>query len=178
MIETERLRLRMFVPDDLDALAAIWGDREVMRYILTEPRTREQTAVSLQRMIERWQTQSFGIWAIAEKPGGELLGYGGFQLLAETPEVELLYGLARKHWGRGLATEAARACLRYGFEEAQLPRIVAVADPQNVGSYRVMEKIGMRYEKLTRHYGFEVVCYALTREEFQPDGSLYVLRRS
>src|ERR687884_170254 len=104
-IETERLLLRMFRPDDADVMyERIWTDR-----------------------------------AVTLKDGGELLGYCGLKTLADTPDIELLYGIVEEHWGRGLVTEAARAALRFGFEEAGLDYIVAIALPENVASQRVME---------------------------------------
>ena len=78
--------------------------------------------------------------------------------------------------GQGYATEVAAAWLRYGFEEANLARVVAVADPENAGSRRVMEKLGMRYEKNERHYGKDCVFYAISREEFRPREGFYALR--
>ena len=105
-----------------------------------------------------------------------MIGYCGLRFLAETEEVEILYGIDKPYWGRGLVTEAAKATLRFGFEEAKLPRIIALAHPSNVGTRRVMEKAGLRYERQAVYFDMECAVYALDRAEYRPDGSLYVLR--
>jgi len=77
----------------------------------------------------------------------KLIGWCGLAFLDKTEEIEIGYGIAKEYWGRGFTTEAATASIRYGFEEARLNRIVAVAMPENITSRRVMEKIGMKFEK-------------------------------
>ncbi len=176
-IETERLRLRMFTPEDFEAMYAVWTDPEVMRFIHSEgwPLSREESKGLLGRLIERFKQNNFGQWAVIYRPEEKLIGYCGLKFLDNTPEVELLYGISKNYWNRGLVTEAAKATLRYAFEETKLEEIVAIANPQNTGSWRVMEKAGMKREGLARHYGQEVVRYSMRREEFRPDGSLYSL---
>ena len=177
-IETERLRLRMFTPEDFETLYALWTDREVMRFITPDgwPYSREESAEFLPRLVERFRQHGWGQWAVVYKPEEKLIGYCGFKFLDGTQEVELLYGIAKDYWNRGLVTEAARASLRYGFEQAGLEEIVAIADPENRGSWRVMEKAGMRREGTARYYDQEVVRYTIGRAEFRPDDSLYILR--
>jgi RimJ/RimL family protein N-acetyltransferase len=97
------------------------------------------------------------------------MGFCGLQFLDNTPEIEVGYRLARRFWGMGFATEAARESLRYGFEELGLDRIVAVVQPENIASCRVVEKIGLRYVKDARFYQTDVKYYAITREEYRPD---------
>jgi RimJ/RimL family protein N-acetyltransferase len=82
-----------------------------------------------------------------------------------TPEV--VYHLVRRHWGKGLATEMARASLDFGFNVKRFDRIVAIAKPANTASIHVMEKIGMHFEKQTSYYNIEVVEYAISSEEFK-----------
>lgn len=167
-LETARLRLRMFMLDDLDALARILGDPDVIRYVGTgQPTSREETANAMQSFIRHWQQHGFGRWAVVEKERGELIGYGGLRSLFGTPEVTYL--LAKSYWGQGLATEVARACLRYGFSQLVSERIVAVTKLENVASQRVLQKVGMKYERHAHYYGIEVVCYRILREEYRPD---------
>jgi RimJ/RimL family protein N-acetyltransferase len=176
-IETARLRLRMFREDDVDELADIFGDPLVMKYLPGgQPRAREDTALGLTRTIEGFKKRGFGLWAATHKEEGGLVGYCGLIFLDETPEVELLYGFARKYWGAGYATEAARACRRYGFEQLGLERIVAITRPQNIASQRVLEKIGMSFEKAARYYDNDVNYYSITRDRYSPDDSAYSLR--
>jgi RimJ/RimL family protein N-acetyltransferase len=164
-IETSRLRLRMFTHDDLDALSRITSDPEVMKYLGTSgPRTKEKTQNTIDAILRHWNREGFGIFAVEHKADGRLIGWCGLQTLEKTPEVEVAYLLAREYWNQGMATEAARAAIEYGFNQLKLDRIVAIARPENVGSYRVMEKVGMRYERDAHFYDVDVVYYAIERE--------------
>jgi ribosomal-protein-alanine N-acetyltransferase len=167
-IETDRLILRPFVPDDLDRLAAILADPDVMRYLPGgTPRTREQTESVLRFTLDHWEQHGFGWWAVTDKVNGELIGWCGLKLTDTTGEVELLYMLARQQWGKGLATEAVTASLRYGFEELGLDRIIAVAVPENMASRHVMEKVGMQYQGIAFYYNSDLACYAIRRKAFR-----------
>jgi len=101
-----------------------------------------------------------------------MAGWGGLQHFNDGDEIEVGYAFAPEYWRRGLATELASAWLRFGFTELGLTRIIAVADIANAGSRRVMEKIGMRYEKDIEHYGHACVYYAVSRQEFLDQSSL------
>ena len=175
-IETERLLLRMFCPDDLDNLAGLFSDPEVMRYV-GEGNTvnREETDKALQSIIKHWETHGFGRWAAVDRVTNEFVGFGGLRSLLGTPEV--VYHFATAHWGKGLATELARASLRFGFEGRSFDRIVAIAKPKNAASIHVMEKLGMHYEMHTSYYSFEVIQYEIKREEFKPGNSAYRLKK-
>jgi len=174
-IETERLLLRMFCPEDLDELATLFRDPEVMRYVGEgQPVNREEADKALRSIIRHWQTHGFGRWAAVNRETREFVGFGGLRSLFGTPEV--VYHLATAHWGKGLATELARASLRFGFEDRKFERIVAIAKPLNAASIHVMEKLGMSYEKHASYYGIDVVQYGISREEFKGDGSAYMLK--
>jgi ribosomal-protein-alanine N-acetyltransferase len=152
----------MFTEEDLDALSLITGDPEVMKYLGTsEPRSREKTRNTIDAILRHWEQHGFGIFALEHKADRRLIGWCGLQRLEKTPEVEVAYLLAKEYWNQGLATEAARAAIRYGFDELKLGRVVAIARPENVGSYRVMEKAGMKYERDANYYNVDVVYYAL-----------------
>lgn len=170
-IETSRLRLRMFRPSDLDALAGITGDAEVMKYLGTSgARSREKTKNTIDAILRHWDEHGFGIWALDHKADRRLIGWCGLQMLEKTPEVEVAYLLAKAYWNQGLATEAARASIEYGLDELKLQRIVAIARPENVGSYRVMEKVGMKYERDAHFYNVDVVYYAIDRPRLDVRG--------
>ena len=165
VIETERLRLRMLRDSDLDDLAALFADPDVMRYVGNgQPTDRAEAEKALASIISHWEREGFGRWAIEDKHTNEFLGYGGLRSLSGTPEV--VYHFARRHWGKGFATETARASLAFGFNEKGFDRIVAIAKPGNAASIHVMEKIGMRFDKQTSYYDIEVVQYSITSEEF------------
>jgi ribosomal-protein-alanine N-acetyltransferase len=176
VVETERLRLSAFAPEHFDEFARMRADPEVMRYIGTGAgRTRAESAEWLARNVERWRQHNFGAWAVEEKNSRALLGWCGLALLDQSIEVEVGYGFARGGWGRGYATEAARAAVRYGFEQRGLDRIAAVAYVENTASRRVMEKLGMRYGGMRFHYGANLAYYWLEREQFEAGGAHYVL---
>ncbi|HEX8845703.1 MAG TPA: GNAT family N-acetyltransferase [Pyrinomonadaceae bacterium] len=166
-IETARLKLRAFTPADLDALFLVFGDSEVMRYISGgKPRSLEETNKGMLRTVEGWRKRGFGLWAVVEKESGRLIGYCGLIPLEETSEIEVAYALAKEHWGKGYAAEAALAALRFGFETLRRERIVAVVNPENVSSRRVLEKLGMTYVKMAHHYDADLMYYEMTRASF------------
>jgi len=166
VVETDRLRLRMFQPEDLSDLAAVLADADVMRYVEDgQPKDRAVAEKALNSIIAHWQRHGFGRWVVEEKASGEFVGFGGLRSLFGTPEV--VYHLAKMQWGKGFATELGRACLSYGFDEHRFARIVAIAKPGNAASIHVMEKIGMHFEMRTSYYGMDVVQYAITPEEFE-----------
>jgi RimJ/RimL family protein N-acetyltransferase len=178
VIETARLRLRLFRPDDLDDLAAMLRDPLVVRYVGDgKPADREVAHKALTSVIDHWRRHSFGRWAVEEKETHQFLGYGGLRSLLGTPEV--VYHFATNHWGKGFATELAHASLRFGFEEHQFERIVAIAKPENAASIHVMEKLGMQYEMHTSYYDIDVVQYEVFRENYKtPEDAIYILKRS
>ena len=176
-IETARLRLCPFTPEDLDEFCRIRSDAEVMRFIGGSASTREQTEAALTTHLRRWEEHGFSHWAVRFKKNPTLLlGWCGLDFLDTTSEIEVGYGLARNYWGLGIATEAAEATLRFGFEHLKLDRIVAVTYPQNTQSRRVMEKLGMTRVKNGFYYGAEMVYYQIVRREFQPSAAKFVLR--
>jgi ribosomal-protein-alanine N-acetyltransferase len=166
-LETPRLILRPFVPGDLDRVAELLADPAVVRYLPGgTPRTREQSERTLNFIIDHWELHSFGWWAVALKVTGELIGWCGLKWVETTGETEVLYTFAQAQWGKGYATEAARASLRYGFETLKLDRIIAVAVPENRASRHVMEKLGMTYDRIAFYYNSDLASYSITRQAF------------
>jgi RimJ/RimL family protein N-acetyltransferase len=151
---TDRLVLRGWRDDDLDALAAINADPEVMRYILDgSVKDRAQSAEGLRRMMRRWEENGFGLFAVEVRETGVLIGWAGLavpEFLPEVlPAVEIGWRLARDSWGHGYATEAAAAAMRFGFDECGLDRIVSIRHVDNTRSARVMAKLGLVEEFTT-----------------------------
>jgi ribosomal-protein-alanine N-acetyltransferase len=165
-IETARLYLRQFTPNDLDELYRIYSEPEIMQY-LRGVRTREATESAIHAMLKRWEQNNFGMWALVHKIDRKMIGRCGLAFLDKTPEVELGYALDKVYWNQGLATEASFASLNYGFEILKLERIVAIARPENIASQRVMQKVGMKYEKNAHYYETDVVYYSISRETHQ-----------
>ncbi len=167
-IETPRLYLRQFSMDDLDDLFAIRSDPEVMRFIgESRPQSLDQVRDALENVISVWKQHGFGRWAIVHKGDEKLIGWCGLAFLDNTDEIEIGYGIAKEYWGKGLTTEAAVVSIKYGFEDLKLNRIVAVAMPENIASRRIMEKMGMRYEKTGYWYEAELVYYVIMRDEYE-----------
>ena len=167
VVETARLRLRPPTPGDLENLCRLTSDPEVMRYLGKGVRTRAETESILAAAIEHWQQHDFGVWVVEDRHDGSFLGRCGLRYFQDTPEVELSYSYGKHAWGRGIASEAAAASLKFGFDKLNLDRIIAIAMPENTGSRRVMEKLGMRYEKNGTYFGFDHAFYAITRAEYQ-----------
>ena len=165
---TRRLTLRHFHASDGEAMDRLFGDPEVMRY-----GRGMQSPQWVRRWLADWTEQyypawGFGMWAVVDNGSGEVIGYCGLTRYPErcaAGETEIGYRLARPHWGRGFATEAARAARDHAFGPLALPRLIAMIDPAKVASIRVAEKLGMRYERDVTFEGFTHPdrVYALAR---------------
>lgn len=167
MLETERLIIREFTFEDLDTLIELRSDDEVNKYLGGKARQNpEAIAKRLKDYIESYEKFGFGASAMIWKETGEMIGWSGLMPLNETGEVELGYGMVKEFWGRGIGCECAVAWLKFGFEKAGLERIVAIAYPENKSSRRIMEKCGMKFEKIAMHYDIECVFYAISKNEF------------
>jgi ribosomal-protein-alanine N-acetyltransferase len=165
-IETERLVIRPMTAADAEEMHAVYSDPSTFRYIGRGPaQSLDETRARIAEKAAHQAEHGFSLWAVVERASGRVVGDCGLQLLEGGPEVELGYRLAHEVRGRGLATEAGRACLIAGFDDLGLDRIVAVAQPENVASRRVMKKLGMTLMGLGRHYGAQSVLYAITRDE-------------
>lgn len=162
-ITTARLRIRALRREDADALHRIYGDPEAMRFVgrTGRPRTRAQTGAIVETLVADAQRDGYGLWSATLAGNGEMIGLCGLTPVADTggDDVELVYLLERPHWGRGYATEMARACLAAGFGALGLPRIIALAYPENAASIAVMRKCGMRAAGQMHAHGRELVCY-------------------
>jgi RimJ/RimL family protein N-acetyltransferase len=150
-VETERLRLRPWrAAEDLPALAALNADAEVMRWVApNRPLRPDESAVLLERVEDHWREHGYGLWAVEPRAGDAgCIGFAGLAIPSFLPEVlpavEVGWRLDRAWWGRGLATEAARASIAFGFETLGLRSVVSVIDAGNERSLRVAEKLGMR----------------------------------
>jgi len=181
IIETARMYLRPFTPADLDDYyGQVYSDPDVMVYLPGGvPRTREKTNEVLEFSMQHGQEHGFTLWAAIDKASGQFMGHCGLVYLKGTPDVEVAYAFGKAFWGQGIATEAAGAALRYGFEVAGLDYIVVLAEPGNLASQRVMQKIGMFHQGMTnQYYHTPLVLYRLERSQWQPDAALFVVRKA
>jgi RimJ/RimL family protein N-acetyltransferase len=153
-VETERLVLRPWSAGDLDPLEAIMAEPAFWHYPFGRGFTSEETKRFLDRQLEHWDTHGFGVWAAELKDGRRLIGYIGLAVPAWLPQVmpavEVGWRLHPDQWRRGLATEGGRASIRYGFDALALERIIAIVQPENVASRRVIGKLGMVQMATTR----------------------------
>lgn len=169
--QTERLTLRVPTMDDVDVLAAYWSDPETMKYIGKAGTgwTREQVVERIERAMRFCSEHGMTFWTVVENESGTVIGQGGLVPIEfNGPEIELGYRLGKPHWGKGYATEIARASAAYGFERFGHDRLVAVSYPENIASRMVLEKTGFEERGLTDVY-YEVTCmhFELTRERWE-----------
>ncbi|MEO8072976.1 MAG: GNAT family N-acetyltransferase [Acidobacteriota bacterium] len=178
IIETERLLLRMFKAEYLDTIYCLFSDADVQKYLSVEnKRTREQLKTALKNFICRWEERGFGLWCVTEKKTGEIVDYCGFQYFDNMPQVEIVFAFLKNFWFKGFATEAAKACLRFWFEEMNWDQVFAATSPKNLASLHVLEKIGMSYVEKSDHYQMELVTHLISRDKYQPDKSFYKMIR-
>ncbi|MEM9140290.1 MAG: GNAT family N-acetyltransferase [Pseudomonadota bacterium] len=164
-LATDRLVLRPFRAADKDAYAAIRLNPANTRFLADLGAdavvARGATDASVDAFRAAWH-DGFGPWAVEDRTSGALMGHLGLRYLEELGETELLYMLDHRFWGRGYAAEGGRAALAFGFQDLGLPRIIAVAKPENTASIAVMERVGMRRRPgLHRAFGFDVVRYEI-----------------
>jgi ribosomal-protein-alanine N-acetyltransferase len=193
VLTTERLVLRRLSIDDLEPLAAIYADPAVRRFFPEGTLTRDETREEIAWMLEvDYPRYGYGLWATILKDSGALIGRCGLlpwpvmgseraALGVEGPEerptpgrhveVEVAYLLASPYWGRGLATEAARAVVRYGFATLGVDRLIALIDEENEASRRVATKIGMTVDGDVEEGGEVFPLYAITRTRWLDVGS-------
>jgi RimJ/RimL family protein N-acetyltransferase len=154
ILTTERLRLRPWEESDFEAYAALNADPIVMEHF-PSPMTREQSDASARRLMAGMEAQGWGLWALEAIGGESFIGFTGLAVPTFeswfTPCTEVGWRLARRAWGRGYATEAARAALAFGFRELGLPQIVSFTALSNQRSIAVMERLGMRRDREFDH---------------------------
>ena len=167
-LSTERLKLRPFVESDLDNMARLMANEDFMRFSLGTF-SREQTVAFLERVWVRDRAGLPSQFAVTLAENERLIGYCGFflQTVDETEELEIGYRLDSAVWGKGIATEAARAVRDHGFCEYELLRVISLIHPKNLASRRVAEKNGMGPEKETVFRGFPTIVFEITREQWR-----------
>jgi len=167
ILETERLLLDTWQLADWTAFRPIATDPQVMRYITGgAPWTDEQIHVFVDRQVKLYSERGFCRWKLLAKPTREMIGFCGLGFWRDALDPEIGWWLARGHWGRGLATEAARTTLRDAFERVRLDRIISVARPENTASTRIMEKLGLELECQFESESVRLLRYAIDRSRY------------
>lgn len=171
ILETERLLLRHLILDDLEELFALYSDPEIRKYfpegILTHDETKEELEWHMNGHPEH---PELGLWATIHKETGKFLGRCGLLPweIDSKLEVEIAYLLDKEFWGQGLASEAAKGILEYGFEKLNLTRLICLIDPQNVASQKVAKRIGMTLERSVEGIAgdnFPTLIYSISRQD-------------
>ena len=167
VLETPRLMLREFAPEDADALAQVISDPETMRYY-PEPFDLPGVEDWIIRNRRRYETDGHGLWAMDLKSTGQMIGDCGITLQEVDGQAlpEIGYHLRRDLWGQGLATEAAKACRDYGFVKLGAGFLISLIRPENVPSCRVAQRNGMKIWKQTVRQGLRHYVYRVSREEW------------
>ena len=171
VLETPRLTLREFDEEDVEAYYRIGSNAAVVRYTGTGPLESLDQARQVLRAnpLADYRRDGFGRWTCVLKTSGEIIGFAGLKRLADLNEVDVAFWLLPEHWGAGLATEAGRATLAYGFEHLGLRQIIGLVDPQNLGSIRVLEKLGMSYSGVIDYQGEATIQYSIESGGSTPD---------
>jgi RimJ/RimL family protein N-acetyltransferase/predicted N-acetyltransferase YhbS len=166
-LNTRQLILRPLAPCDAAVLHHIYQEEGVLRYFPSPiPPPLERIKYWIANQQKHWKEYGCGNWAVLPIGEFEIVGWGGLQYLPETGETEVGFLLNRPWWGRGFATEIARASLQFGFLNQALERIIALVFEQNFASRRVLEKCGLRYQDRKVYFGVELLRYWINSSEF------------
>ena len=164
ILETARLRLRPFARDDVDTLLTHWRNPDVLRWLWDGREVeRDEVVAIVEQSIDAFAKGRAGFWTI-ERMGGGFAGFTGFRAMRDSTDLELYYALDPAHWGAGLATEAARAVARWGFETLHLATIPILTDGPNEASVAVMKRLGATYVRTDPEGAFgTTIVYVLRR---------------
>lgn len=166
-LETERLVLRMFRESDTDAYAEMLADPLVMRFLGGKTMSRAEAWRNMAMVLGHWQLRGYGFWAVEERESGVMVGRVGCWRPEGWPGLEVGWTLRRSFWGRGYATEAARASVEHAFAKLNQSRVVSLIAPENAASIRVAERLGEKPGGEWDVFGTRVIIYGIGREEWE-----------
>jgi RimJ/RimL family protein N-acetyltransferase len=164
-LETDRFVIRPFDLADVIAYSEIVADPDVMRLLTGKPESLDEAKKYVEECIASESVNGFSRYAVFLKRTDELIGFCGFKLI--DGEIDFGWRYAKKHWNNGYGTEAAGVVKNYGLEILRVPVVVAVALPENIGSIRIMEKIGMKREGFGDWDGKQTIRFTLRSEMHQ-----------
>jgi RimJ/RimL family protein N-acetyltransferase len=170
-LQTDRLILRPGILEDFEGYAAMWAEPEVMQFLAADgkPLSRFAAWQSYSGQVGHWHLRGFGMFTVLDRVTRDFLGRVGPWQPEGWPDFEIGWTLRSQYWGRGYATEAATACIRYAFEELQRARLISLISPDNTRSIRVAERLGEKFQgeiTLPHMPGKKVLQYGLSREEW------------
>jgi [ribosomal protein S5]-alanine N-acetyltransferase len=168
ILDTERLILREFTLDDAQKLIDLNSNPNVVRYTGDGPvESHEKALEIIRKIIFPQYPNKLGRWAVHLKSNNSFIGWCGLKYIAELDEIDLGYRFFEEHWGKGYATESSKACLAYGFNTLELKEVVGRSAIDNVNSIKVLEKVGMRFEKEAEEHGDKIYKYRLTNTQYK-----------
>jgi len=155
IIETKRTILREFREDDYQAVFEFGSNKEVNKYtgdiILESPQHAKEIIKNV--WLSDYQKYAYGRWAVYYKPDNKIIGFAGLKYLPEVKETDIGFRFLPEYWGKGIATEVSIEIIKYGFEKLKLTKIIGIAMPENIASCKVLEKIGLKFEKTDSYDG-------------------------
>ncbi|MCO4292968.1 GNAT family N-acetyltransferase [Solitalea sp. MAHUQ-68] len=172
-IQTPRLVLRPILPEDESALFELDSNPEVHRYLGNKPVKAIDEIQEVIKMIhQQYKENGIGRWAVIEKESGNFMGWAGLKLVKEPVNnqinyYDLGYRFIPDYWNKGYATEAALAWVDYAFEQLNLDELIGVADVDNLGSRKVLEKVGLKHVETFDYHGAEQVWLKITRQDWE-----------
>jgi len=155
IIETERLILREFTVNDVESVYEFNSNVELHKYtgdeiIKSKERAKE---IITDIWLKDYEKYGYGRWAVVYKPENKVIGFAGLKYLTEINETDIGYRFLPEYWGKGLASEISNEIIKYGFNKLNLNRIIGIAMPENIGSWKVLEKIGLELYKVDKYDG-------------------------
>ena len=170
VLHTERLVLRAMGEHDLLAYEAMLTDERIYRWFGGEQPNRAEVWRSIAMHLGHWALRGYGQWLLEHRESGDLIGRAGLWQPEGWPGLEVGWAVAPEHWKRGYATEAGLAARNWAFDHLGVEEVISVTLPHNEASRRVMEKVGLRYDRTQVVAGREQVIYAITRAEWEQGG--------
>jgi RimJ/RimL family protein N-acetyltransferase len=163
VLQTERLLLRPMVPADAEAYAAMRYHPDVAKWLPPgQGDPVEGARASIERFAGAWRDRGYSPWGVFL--GDVLIGHAGLNYVPEFEQTEVLWALHPDHWGKGYATEVARAALAFGFERLGLELIFAITLPENLPSQAVMKRLGLSYRRRVDYKDFkDIVWFDMNR---------------
>ena len=161
-LETPRLRLRLFTHDDLQIMFKLNSDPEVIKYADTPARDMEEVRERLEQgPLFDYEKYGYGRFAVELKETGKVIGFCGIKYLPEIDLPEVGYRFLKEYWGRGIGTEAAKACVEFAREDLKIRKLIALIIPENIASIKVAEKLGMSRGPLIHIYDVDAYQYEI-----------------
>jgi len=176
-LNTERLILRKLRLEDAEDIFEYASDPEITKYVTWEPHKSIEDSINfIKYALEKYDKKEAIQWGIVYKENNKVIGTCDILPVTKHFRAEIAYALSRKYWGKGIMTEAVKEVIKFGFERMSLNRIQAMCFSENIGSYRVMEKAGMKFEGTLREQMFikgkfqDLKLYSVLRREYNEQG--------